>query len=341
MYNAPSIPITRRHHLLSFTDFLEAEGVSVKSVGKRTGLPFWQIGAPNDWIPLRDTMSYFEEFERATNTKKLGILISEAENTVSKSAFSRFLDNSPTLFHVLRKLCVHARQHTSLASLWLSETDDNILLCRANYDQMSLGLRQHEQYVIGFFVRLIEYAAGTDWRPGTIWTSAPNQYDLRDTDTFADCEVVNGQPYTAIPVPKYLVSKAPGNFFKPSGDGAELLEEVDSLELAATTFAGSLCQILVSVLKDQHLDIAAVADILCMHPRTLQRRLQTEGSSYQAVLDEARFKIATELMMRPGASVAEAGRALGFSSASNFSRSFKRISGVTPQEYLKLHTQEE
>ena len=287
---------------------------------------------------MRDTMLYFEQFERATKTQKLGLLISEAENTVSKSTFSRFLDNSPTLFVALRKLCVHAQQHTSLARLWVSETDDEIVLCRANYDQLSLGLRQHEQYVIGFLVRLIEYAAGTDWRPRMIWTSAPGQYNLKETNTFADCGFMDGQPYTAITIPKALMIKAPGNFFETDSAATDQPDDVRNQEPASDDFAGSLRQLLVTVLKDRPLDIDTVADILGMHPRTLQRRLWQEGSSYQVVSDAACFRVATQMLLSPGATVTEVSRAIGFSTVSNFSRSFKRVAGLSPREYLKIYS---
>lgn len=336
-----SIPITRRHHLLSFSQFLEAEGISVTSVAKRLGLPFWHNGEPDDWIPLRDTMHFFQEFERATSALDLGVTISECENTVSKSTFSRFLDNSPTLFHALKKLCIHAKQHTSLAHLWLEEAGAEVLLCRANYDEINLGLRQHEQYVIGFCTRLVGYAAGFDWRPRLIWTSAPGQFALKETNSFAECEVSTGRPYTVISIPKALISKDPGFLFKTGGSDTLGRVTVAERDPAGSDFPTSLCQIMVTLLKEHAADLETVAEILRMHPRTLQRRLRYEGSSFRKVLDEARFRLATELMHWPGATVTEVSRSLGYSTVANFSRSFKRIAGVTPGEYIKLHIEKQ
>lgn len=338
---APPIPITRRYHLLSFTDFLEADGISVKRIARRIGLPHWQIGHPDDWIPLLDSMLFFREFERATGTQQLGMLISDAQNTVTTSNFSKFLDNSPTLFHALRKVCRHAQQHTSLARLWLAERNDEIALCRANFGAMSVGLRQQEQYVIGNLVGLIKYAVDPDWCPKTLWTSSPGQYTLEETKALAGSEISYEQPYTLISIPKSLVSQPPGKYFRPGRDEQLKLHQADvSLDDPTHgTLAGSLCQILVSLLKEGPVSLDVASEITRIHSRTLQRRLKKEGSSYQAVLDEARFRLALELMRLPGATVSDVSNALSYSSASNFSRSFKRFAGISPREYFSIHMQ--
>lgn len=80
-----------------------------------------------------------------------------------------------------------------------------------------------------------------------------------------------------------------------------------------------------------------VAQHCALSLRTLQRRLQEAGSSYQQLLDEVRFAQAkTQLTgtQEPLHSIAEQ---LGFIEPRSFFRFFKRRAGITPGQYRKQH----
>lgn len=80
-----------------------------------------------------------------------------------------------------------------------------------------------------------------------------------------------------------------------------------------------------------------IARSLCQSSRTLQRKLKTEGVSFKLLLHEVRFDLAKQYLSEPQRNVSEIAYLLGFSEPSNFARSFKSWSGVTPQEYQLGH----
>jgi AraC-like DNA-binding protein len=75
---------------------------------------------------------------------------------------------------------------------------------------------------------------------------------------------------------------------------------------------------------------AAVALQLHMSESTLQRRLATEGSRYQQLLDQVRYRLAKEYLLGTTLPVAEIACLLGFSDTTNFRRAFRRWSNSTP-----------
>ncbi|WP_028241019.1 AraC family transcriptional regulator [Stutzerimonas azotifigens] len=77
----------------------------------------------------------------------------------------------------------------------------------------------------------------------------------------------------------------------------------------------------------------AVAGLLHLSQRTLQRRLQDEGTSYQQLLDDTRRELADQYLAQPGLTLLEIAYLLGFADPSNFFRAFRRWFGVTPGEY--------
>jgi AraC-like DNA-binding protein len=68
---------------------------------------------------------------------------------------------------------------------------------------------------------------------------------------------------------------------------------------------------------------------------TLRRRLEREGTSYQAIKDQLRSDVAIDYLCNSALSVDEIASRTGFQDASAFHRAFKRWTGVQPGEYRK------
>jgi AraC-like DNA-binding protein len=81
--------------------------------------------------------------------------------------------------------------------------------------------------------------------------------------------------------------------------------------------------------------LSDVAAELCVHPRTLRRRLDEEGTSFRDLLNEARSTVAVDLLRNVGLTVEEVAKRLGYTEVSTFSNAFKRWYGVAPSAYLR------
>jgi AraC-like DNA-binding protein len=79
-------------------------------------------------------------------------------------------------------------------------------------------------------------------------------------------------------------------------------------------------------------EIEAVARVLDLHPRTLQRRLAGEGTTYGAVLDETRRGTALRWLTTTDVPVSQIAGLVGLSEASALTRCARRWWGVTPRE---------
>lgn len=72
---------------------------------------------------------------------------------------------------------------------------------------------------------------------------------------------------------------------------------------------------------------------LHMSSRTLIRRLQDEGLSFQGIKDELRRDLAILNLTHQDVSLAEISYSLGFSSPAVFHRAFRHWTGMTPRGY--------
>jgi AraC-like DNA-binding protein len=100
----------------------------------------------------------------------------------------------------------------------------------------------------------------------------------------------------------------------------------------ASGLAGRVAAVLLQA-PGRFLDIESVSRCLHLTSRTLRRRLQLEGSSYQQVLDDVRRQLAIDYLRDTGMSTEDIATSLGFSDAANFRHAFKRWTGHSTGSY--------
>jgi AraC-like DNA-binding protein len=81
----------------------------------------------------------------------------------------------------------------------------------------------------------------------------------------------------------------------------------------------------------------AIARRFAMSERTLQRRLEREGTTFSQVLGALRRKAALDLMRDPQRRVREISDLLGFADQSSFNKTFRRWTGCSPSAYRSHH----
>lgn len=85
--------------------------------------------------------------------------------------------------------------------------------------------------------------------------------------------------------------------------------------------------------EEAHLSAAARA--LHMTPRTLIRKLDADGTSFQAIKDGLRRDIAIRRLQVGDSSIEAIAQDVGFSSAASFHKAFHRWTGATPSSYRR------
>jgi AraC-like DNA-binding protein len=95
----------------------------------------------------------------------------------------------------------------------------------------------------------------------------------------------------------------------------------------------SVTRLLASALRGGDPSLEAIARQMHLSGRTLQRKLQAEGSSFADVLDRTRRSTADVYLRRRELALTEVAYLLGFSEQSAFTRAFQRWYGMPPSRY--------
>lgn len=102
--------------------------------------------------------------------------------------------------------------------------------------------------------------------------------------------------------------------------------------------AGLLQQLeraITALLPTGECNLTMVARIVGLHPRVLQQRLAEQGSSFSALLESRRLRLAREHLAHSDIDLTTLALNLGYAELAVFSRAFKRWQGVSPRAWRR------
>jgi AraC-like DNA-binding protein len=137
---------------------------------------------------------------------------------------------------------------------------------------------------------------------------------------------------------------APARYLSMPVQGADpnlhaLIRKHAEAMLAELPRAHSLTERVRALLAEQLANgapsLGQIARHVSMSERTLARHLEDEGTTYKALLEDLRRRLARRYVRRSELPFAEIAALLGFSQAAAFHRAFRRWTGRTPLEYRR------
>ncbi|CAI1568101.1 Urease operon transcriptional activator [Serratia entomophila] len=134
--------------------------------------------------------------------------------------------------------------------------------------------------------------------------------------------------YKRLLCPEELMLVEDGDSVRLPGLEAELAKSLQSKDLPDQVMA-----ILGRTMRGQRPSVNSVAAELYISPRTLQRRLQQHGYSYQQLLDKTRHRTACQLLADTDLEPGEIAFVLGFEEMNSFSRAFMQWESQTPNRW--------
>lgn len=179
----------------------------------------------------------------------------------------------------------------------------------------------------------LRHAHGFAWPLVEVTFAFPAPPVARDHEAALGCPVRFGQSHNAFVMTRAtwdLPSRAPSCELLQTleAHAARMLANLESSRVTSTRVA----QLIVEELEGGDPSLARIAGRMALSPRTLQRRLGDEQTTFADVLDETRRHVAEAYVKDRGLALTEVAYLLGFSEQSAFTRAFQRWWGVPPSQ---------
>ena len=172
----------------------------------------------------------------------------------------------------------------------------------------------------------------SNWNPTQVLLSRSQPCDLAPYRLFFRAPLRFGAEVNAVVFPTSWLSHK-----VPSGDPLlhkHLEKEANELHSRnPANLTGELRMVLNRCLEAGKVSAGNCARQLGIKERTLNRRLQAEGTSFQKEIGLIRYSLSQQLLSETNVPVREIATLLGYAESSVFCRAFKRWSGITPMQW--------
>lgn len=312
----------------SWQPLLRDLGVNARDVMRRAGLPEDLLTRSAPRISTKEYFRFWRALEQLVDEPALPLRLVE---TLTTEAFSPAMFAalcSPNLGVAVERLSTYKRLIAPML-LDLTETTDGLRLSvrwLRNEDSVPESWAGAE---LAFLVRLARIATRETTVPRLV--SAPRRLEPEAAyREFFGVGVSEAPEYAVefhaadVTRPFLTANDAMWKSFEP-----ELRRRLTQIDRSAG-ISDRVRAILLEALPSGQSGMDAVARRLAVSRRTLQRKLNEEGTTYQKLLSETREALARHYLARTDLSCTEISFLLGFEDPNSFFRAYHNWTGQTP-----------
>lgn len=311
-------------------------GVSVPAVLRKAGLPRDLFEQTRILVSTDELFALWRSIEQVSSDPLIGIKLGVETKT------ERF--HPMAIAALSTENLVAASEHMAR---YKKLTAPEEILVQLNQHEFSVSFRWLlavdaeppvlTDYCFSWVRSLARHGIGTELNPLRVEyvQERPNR---RQIERSLGCETVFNASCNAI---FFRASDATAPFVTRNAELLDLLAPQFEEQLKQCREEDSFLELVRRAIQDKltghRPSIDSVAETLHMTPRTLQRRLQDSGSSYQRLLDEARHQMARYYLSNSALELNEAAYLLGFEDPNSFGRAFRVWEGVPPSDWRETH----
>jgi len=323
-----------KHFRVSGSTFskLEELGVSASAVLRRAGLPQDLINQPRALLKTEELFALWRAIGEVSTNSSIGLQLGTETKT------ERFHPISLAALST-ENFGVAVRQMARYKQLTCPEEIQQ----KTDGDEWNIQFRwllanEVEPHVLieccfAWVLSVGRHGTGTRLSPLRVELVQPRAH-VKTIERHFGCPVICGAPRNAL---VFRASDAERPFVTRNAELLGMLapqfEEELKQENGEENFVERVRIAIQQKLTGQRPTIEDIADALHISSRTLQRRLQDEGFSFQRVLEEARHQLARHYLNNSVLELNEAAYLLGYEDANSFVRAFRTWEGVPPARW--------
>ncbi|WP_367605988.1 AraC family transcriptional regulator [Legionella sp. W05-934-2] len=314
------------------------EQLGVPNFLKTIGFDLTRLQDPAAFVTASEFTRIVEKAISMTNCSYLGLKFGQHLSIVNHGYLGYAAMSSPTMGNALNTMLNYINTRTNLISLDSELSGDKVCIGVHVLMENQVLSRFIVEMVIVHLINMRQFLiSATDSCVKIDLNYAPPSYasyyqDILKTEIQFNC--LHNQVWLWKKELDYPISFADDTSYQLA---KSQLQKIATRLAQQADWASKIKTILLSHDLYQ-LSMDEVASQLCVSARTLRRHLQKESITYQEIVDEVRKQKAYAYLLNQQISMSEISFLLGFHDTSNFSKAFKRWTGLTPTEYRDSHS---
>jgi len=322
--------------IVPLLEFLENAGFDVNAILDRAGIPQSARGDPRMRLPTRKFEALWQTAVDVTGDPAIALRVATTAkpNTFGVIGFLALASESRrNAFELIKRLTPLLRDDFECDL----EAAGDVAFMRCSTGGGRQASRPTTEYTVGLTVAMSRVFGTAHCDPLEARFSYPPPPHAQQYERILQLPVRFDAVESGVLFPVSMM-----DCLNPSADAAlrQLLERYAADQLAqiptGAAFARRVRACIRSLLPLGTVTAETVATQLHMSERTLRRRLHEEATSYHGLVDDVRAELARHYLAYEKRGIDEVGFLLGFSDQSAFTKAFRRWTGRTPADFVRV-----
>jgi AraC-like DNA-binding protein len=323
--------LVRAASLTGYFTVAEQLGLEVTPLLRRAGLTRPMLANPEQVVPARSAIRLLEESAQASQCITFGLRMAELRQLSDIGMVSLLILHQPSLREALEVLAEYRNRINSNLTLQIESHRDTVFLREHFALDPPMVSRQVNDIALGVLYKICRTMMGEQWRPQCICLSyeRPAQPDRAIYDRLFDSSLQFGSDFDGIVLDRNDLGRQ-----NPRSDPA-LARHARQLvgamiDPGLRTIGEEVEQSIRLLMPAGRASIGGVADALGTNVRTLQRRLDREGTSFSELLDRVRSQQVSQHFANRRLRLTDVAHLLGYATLASFSAWYRNRFDETP-----------
>ncbi|CAM2169609.1 HTH araC/xylS-type domain-containing protein [Paraburkholderia sacchari] len=328
--------MTRVSALIGYRELVSAMGGQPDQLLKRFQIEPQSLDREENRVPYRSIIRLLEATAAELQCPDFGLRLSQRQGLEVLGPIGLIGLNSPTVGDAIAAMIEHLAFYSPAVISTIDRTTDP-KRPRITFDatiEGTLYWRQTVELAVGIIVRDLQVLCGGHFVAERILFRHASPVPKSVYHTYFRTRVDMEQDVNAVVV-------KPEDLTHPLNGANPYLKEVvadyvrQSAGSAALDLRAQVAFLARRLLPSRACTLTKVAQQLCLHERTLQRRLKESTLVFEEIVDSIRRERAEELLKESHLSISQVAAMLGYVGEASLNRSCRRWFGVPPLQVRK------
>jgi AraC-like DNA-binding protein len=316
---------------------LRARNVDPAPLFEQAGIDLSQVHRPDLRFQTTRVQRLWQLAVDATGDPCFGLKLSEYTQPAALHGLGFAWLASDTLRDGLGRLVRFSRFVSSFIEIWIEDVDDSVDLVVTGAEKWPDFVHAAGDLAMASFLRLCRITAGQSLDPEIVHLQRPRPSCDELFEALFRAPIVYSAEQNRL---RFSANQLDAPLPTPNPELARINDQTVIDYLARYDRNSTAMQVrsrIIEGLPDGTPQQNNIAGALNLSLRSLQRRLKQEGTSFKDLLEDTRRELALQYIRETHRSIGEITYLLGFSEPSNFTRAFRRWTGLAPAAFREQH----
>lgn len=317
--------VIRAITLLGLEELVAEFGGDLRPIAAEVGIELSELQQPQKLLPIRKVHELVNRAAESVRRKDLGLVWGARSEPSRLGPLFVALINAQTAREAIGFLSRYLHVNFPLGAVELHSLPGRtreIIAVRSLLSRPPSMIQFHERRLGSVHV-ILKLVCGDAYRPAEVWFT-----HKQNAPAGAYMRVFGVRPLFEMPENGIVMQRSMLDARRSAANAQVRDMALAYLKTQATppgrSAKAEVANILRILMRGANPTLSGTARALGMHPRTLQRRLRAEASTFEAIKDDVRRSLAEALMKDEDKSLVEIALMLHYANMSAFTRSCRR-----------------